>query len=441
MQLPRPRLRWPRFDSRTSVARAVTQFVLAGLAAVVLVGVLAAAILRHTATNEAIRQAKDVTRLAGDGIIAPYLTPGVVEGNPAALARLDRVVGQRVLRSPVVRVKIWTASGRIVYSDEPRLIGSRYGLPAQERRALREGRVEAKVSDLGEPENRFERRYHKLLEVYLPIRATDGQRLLFESYSPFSSVAASGRRQWEALAPALIGSLLLLELVQVPLAWSLARRLRQRQREREALLGRALDASDNERRRIAAALHEGVVQDLAGLNFKLSGAAQSTDNGRSSAQVLREAAGEARQAMRKLRAALLEIYPPTLHRAGLAPAVDDLAATLVADGTDVVVDVPGDLRLPDEVEALLFQAAQEGLRNVAKHARARHVAVSVSRSDGHASLTVRDDGRGFQASSPGDSGHLGLQLLDGLARDAGGTLKLTSQPGGGTNLTLEVPVP
>ena len=103
------------------------------------------------------------------------------------------------------------------------------------------------MSDLSAPENRYERSQKKLLEVYLPIRTPNGQRLLFEAYFRYGAVSAAGSRIWRSFAPISLGALIVLELVQIPLAWSLARRLRQRQREREALLRQALDASDLER--------------------------------------------------------------------------------------------------------------------------------------------------------------------------------------------------
>ena len=70
---------------------------------------------------------------------------------------------------------------------------------------------------------------------------------------------------------------MLLELVQIPAAWSLARRLRRGQRQRETLLQHAVDASDTERRRIARDLHDGVVQDLAGVSFALAAAARAPE--------------------------------------------------------------------------------------------------------------------------------------------------------------------
>ena len=171
-------------------------------------------------------------------------------------------------------MKIWDGNGKILYSDEPRLIGETYELGAEERASLTSGGIEAGVSDLSKAENRYERSSGKLLEVYLPIRTPAGTTLLFEAYYRYSLVEHIGSRLWRSFAPIALGALLMLELVQIPIAWSLAHRLRLRLQERELLLHRALEASDVERRQIASDLHDGAVQDLAGVAYGLSAAAR-----------------------------------------------------------------------------------------------------------------------------------------------------------------------
>ena len=265
-----------RVRSEPSVAGAVARFALAGLVAFAVVGVVSFLILRNVGTSEALKNARDVTQIVGRGIVEPNLTEGLVRGRPGPVARFDRVVRERVLRGPIVRVKLWTPSGRVVYSDDRALVGQRFELGADEVASLRNGTVDSGVSDLSLPENRSERGLGKLLEVYLPVRTPAGQPLLFEAYQHFSSISSGARDVWLAFLPALIVALLALYLVQLPLAASLARRLRRGSREREELLQRAVDASADERRRIAGDLHDGVVQDLAGLSFGLSAAAERT---------------------------------------------------------------------------------------------------------------------------------------------------------------------
>jgi two-component system NarL family sensor kinase len=430
-----------RVNERTSVAGAVAQFALSGFLAVVVIAIAATFVLRHVARDEAVREARDVTEVAGRGIVQPAVD-SVAAADPAALRRLDRVVRARVLRGDVVRVKLWRPDGTIIYSDDRRLIGERFVLGADERRVLRTGGTDAEVSDLARPENRFEPRGRKLLEVYLPLQTASGP-LLYEQYLRFSSVAATTRRLWLSLLPALLLALVLLEVLQVPLALSLARRVRRAQREREAMLVKAVDASNVERRRIARDLHDGPVQELAGTAFSIGAAAERVGAGGSTeaAAVLREAAESLRGAVRRLRSLLVAIHPPTLERAGLRAALNDLVAPATAQGLEVDLDVDDAFAASPDVQALLYRTAQEAVRNTLAHADARSLRVTVRRANGRASLDVSDDGRGFsepERTRAIEGGHLGLALLEDLARDAGGRLDVDSSPEG-THVRLEVP--
>jgi len=206
---------------------------------------------------------------------------------------------------PVVRVKIWDASGRIVYSDEPRLIGERYALPAEALERLKTGGTSSEISNLSRPENRFERTDGKLLEVYEGIVAPTGQRLLFEAYQRYSAISSQSKRLWSAFLPALIGAMVLLELLQMPLAISLARRLKRGALEREQLMRRAIDASSRERRRIARDLHDGPVQGLAGVSYSLAAAGGRIGSLDSAAGKLVDTAGvDTRRAITQLRSLL-----------------------------------------------------------------------------------------------------------------------------------------
>ena len=431
-----PRRRW-------RLRGPVTQFGLAGIVAVLVVSVAAAALLREAGIDEAVRDAEQLASLASEGIVEPNLTPGVLAGRPPAVRRMNRVVGRRLLnREAVVRVKLWAPDGEIVWSDEPRLIGARYELGEDELDILNEGGINAEPSDLSEPENRFERGHGELLEVYRPIEGPDEQPLLFESYIESSSVVQSGERIWLDLAPLMIGALVLLGMLQLPLAWSIARRQRRGQRERVALLRRAVDASETERRRIAQDLHDGVVQDLAGVSYTLAAAAERSRNGSGVASAsLDRAAAQTRQSLRELRTLLVDIYPPDLHRAGLPAALADLAATVRSGGIEAGVEVPSDLHLPPQTEALFYRGAQEGLRNVIEHSGAERVDLRVTRDGPEATLEVADDGQGFEQNGHQSyPEHLGLRVLADLVREAGGSWELDSAPGEGTRLRMVVPV-
>jgi len=406
------------------------------------VGIGSYFLMRHIGTTEAIDNAKTVTRIVGHQIVEPRLTNGIVHERPSSIRRLDRVVEDGVLQGQVLRVKIWTASGRIVYSDKHRLIGSKYELGADDLAVLRGGGVDAGVTDLSQPENRFERSQGDVMEVYLPVHIPSGRPLLFETYQRFSSIASSGSSIWKAFAPALIGALLILALLQVPLAVSMARRLRRGHAEREALLERSIEASDRERRRIAGDLHDGVVQSLAGTSFSLAAAAERVNGGTngSAREVLERGAAQTRQSVRELRSLLVEIYPPSLRNAGLESALTDLLERVDDRGIATHLDMPPGLRLPGDTEAIFFRVAQEAVRNAVAHAEPTVISVAVSAGAGRASLAVTDDGRGFPEADAAASGHFGLQLMHDLAQDADGELTVDSGPGRGVRIRLEVPL-
>jgi two-component system NarL family sensor kinase len=419
------------------VRAAVLRFALAGLIAVALVGLASFLLMRRIGTSEAIDNASELTNVVGGGIVEPNLTPGLMQGKPRAIARFDELIRAEVLGDPVVRVKLWTGAGRLVYSDEPRLIGQRYELGEDELATLRTGAADSEVSDLSKPENRFERDQGKLLEAYTRVRAPDGEALLFEAYQEFSSVTSGGRSLWLAFAPALIGALILLELIQVPLASSLARRVRDAHRDRERLLQRAVDSSDRERRRIAGDLHDGAVQDLAGLAFSLDGAARRLDDtDADSAEALREGAEKARGSVRSLRSLLVEIYPPSLRGAGLHAALGDLLAPLEARGIATELEVDEGVSLDGEEEALAFRVAQEAIRNSLQHGAPSTVSVGLHEDAGWVRLVVADDGRGFEPGRAAGEGHFGTSLMRDLAGEAGAELVIDSAPGAGTLVRL-----
>ena len=422
------------------MARAVATFTLAGLVALVGVGFATYAASRHAGTDSAVRDARRDTALLARAAVGPALTDALTGAAPDAVTAMDDVVHQRVLDQDLVRVKLWRSDGLIVYSDEARLIGTSYTLGDDEKDAFRTGATAADVSDLTRPENRFEQPFGKLLEVYEPVRTPNGSTLLFETYFRYDAVTAGGRRAWNDFAPIVFFALVGLEALQIPLAWSMARRVRAGQARQEVLLRRAVEASDAERRRIASDLHDGVVQDLASVSYSLASIdGKIADGGR---DALRDAADGTRRSIRALRSLLVEIYPPSLRDAGLRAALSDLTAPLTAHGITVNLELPTDVQFSPDVEALLYRATQEAVRNVVAHARAHHLDIRLTRPDHRAVLDIVDDGVGFDAAEvttrPAE-GHVGLRVLKDLVGDAGGGVDITTAPGSGTHIHMEVP--
>jgi two-component system, NarL family, sensor kinase len=427
----------------TSVARAVAMFALSGVVALVLVGLAGGVVLRDLGRSQAIREAENITVVTGTEVVQPRLTDGVLQRDSQSLLQLDSVVFA-VLHDPIVRVKIWDTEGRILYSDVPELIDSSYPLDTGAQRALSIGDVSANPVDLSLPQNRFERGLGKLLEVTLPLETPDHHRLLFQAFLRSDSILTNARELWRAFLPVLALALLALTLLQIPLAYRLAHRVRRGQQEREQLLSRAIESGDVERRRIAADLHDGPVQQFAGLALTLAARAETLQRREPTAAIaLRDAAAQTRLGMRTLRSTLVSVYPPSLGSAGLASAVSDLTSPLIESGIRCSVDIPEGLDLRQSTEALLFRVTQEAVRNIVGHSRAHEACVRVWKEARSVVLEVRDDGVGFSTEEQEramSDGHMGLALLRDLTRDAQGSLRVQSDEGLGTTVRLEVPV-
>jgi signal transduction histidine kinase len=399
--------------------------------------------LRSVAIDQAKRDTRTKAQQSAQ-LIESALVDGLVTGDPAALAAVDDLVVARVLSSSVVRVKIWSAAGHVLYSDNAAEIGGHYALDQHQLRLLREGGAAVEVTNLARPENALDRAEGDLIESYTRVRTPSGTPLLFEIYERFDSVTASARRLLRALAPPILGAIALIVLVQAPLAWSLTRRLQRGYEEREALLANAIAASNRERRRIASYLHDGSVQEIAGVAFALAPLADAaTARGATTeAQQLRGAIEQLRHNVRGLRTLLLDLHPPHLAAAGLASSLADLVSPLQARGVEVSVAIDGADSLDDSQEALIYRAAQEAVRNVLAYSDARTVDVELTSAEGVAHLVVRDDGSGFSPEVREQrkaEGHLGLSLLEELVRQAGGRLDVRSAEGLGTTVELEVP--
>ena len=199
----------------------------------------------------------------------------------------------------------------------------------------------------------------KLLEVYRPVWTPGGEPLLFETYLPYDSVTARTGELWRGFAGITLTSLLLLIALMLPILWRLLDRLNAAQDQRVALLEHAVDASSDERRRIAATLHDGVVQELAATSFAVAGAAEraASEGRRDLADVLTSAAAAVRGTIGGLRSLLVDIYPPSLRTSGLVAALTDLAGTVRTRDIDVRLVLPTDDQtgLDEEQERLVYQ--------------------------------------------------------------------------------------
>jgi two-component system, NarL family, sensor kinase len=418
----------------------VFQFAAAAALIVVVVALGSARLSRDAAEAEAVADARAMTELLAWSVAQPSVPRGLVYGSRSVAETYDFMMRSSLLIAYVERVKIWNADGRIVYSDKKRLIGQKFELDDDARDVLESGGSEAGVPDLRRPENRYELEEGGLLEVYTRMESPEGEPLLLELYWANDKLTRSTEVVLDTFRPIAVGGVLLLGILTAPLLWGLHRRLDRDAEARERLLRSAVDASEEERRRIARDLHEGVVHSLDDASAALVAEASDDATPYAASRRLLQVDESLRGGIASLRSLVLDIYPPDLDAGHLSAALDGLVAPAESAGMDVTVHV-ADLRgVSDDTVALVWRVAREGVRNVVRHARARSLAVSVRQSRGRVELRVADDGAGFVPGAFGDGGRFGLRGLQDLATEAGGRLQVTSGPGRGTVLLLDLPL-
>jgi signal transduction histidine kinase len=206
------------------------------------------------------------------------------------------------------------------------------------------------------------------------------------------------------------------------------------QATRDRFLVELVNAQEIEARRIADLLHDDVVQQLTALGFRLELEAQRHELPR-----LTELARDASSITASIRRLLVQLHPVILDSQGLGPAIDVVAEGLRERGVDVRVSAFPH-RLPRELEALTYRLVQEALDNVQRHSHARYAEVELRVEDGILRGRVTDTGAGM-AVADGSTGGLGLHVARERVELAGGRFAVHAQPGHGTDMTFELPLP
>lgn len=412
-------------------------FVAAALLVSVAVAAATVLISDRIARSNALAEAERIAVRLADLIVAPLVREAVT-GESERWEELDRVLTHRLSDGSVTSVLVYTDRGEVLYATIEEFIGQQEP-PSDDLLAALEGEVVADLDD--EPETAYGDVGGPLLEVYVPVDV-GAERMVVEAYFATDVIDdQAARLRWE-IAPLAVGALVVLQLVQLPIAASLARRVRRQEAERLELVTRSLAASDRERRAIAADVHDGPVQDLAGVSYALSALRSAVPAERQPS--VDRLVTTVRHAVGSLRRLMFDIYPPDLGPSGLVAALGDLAERLRADGVDVIVQADQLPELRPEVAAVLYRTAKEALANVARHAAAARAQLSltVTGSDGARAvlLTVADDGVGVADGYDAGAGHLGLRLVHDRVRDLGGLVRVEPGADGGTVLTALLPL-
>jgi two-component system NarL family sensor kinase len=428
-----------RGGSRPEVRAAIQRFLLLSAVAMLVVGGVAIAASMYVARTQAVDDAAQGAHSIATFMVGPLCTPAMRQGDPSAMGALDTAVRNRMRDGSILRIKIWSPEGKVLYSDAAALIGGTYELDEGDRNLLGTHQGYARISSLERPENTLERPAGRLVETYVGFFDTAGQPLLFEAYFPVDGVDAKAARIAWQLTPICLLTIVSLQLLQLPLALVLARRLDHAHSEHERLLEHAVAASDLERRRVARDLHDGVIQDLAGVGYTLESVElQLAPDSPRLQQVLRRAAGVVQADVRALRQTMTDLHPADLTEVGLASAINDLVEPARAAGLSCTVQIADTSDLPPLAVQVLYRASRELVRNTLKHAQATEVSVNIEVDHRRATLTVTDNGVGFSGQAAARKGHLGLRLLTEAVRDAGGTVEVITAPGAGTTVRIIV---
>ena len=226
---------------------------------------------------------------------------------------------------------------------------------------------------------------------------------------------------------------------------SLHRRLAEREEALERFAERTVEWQENERRRLAGEIHDGISQRIVSLFFHLSAAADAIPGSPGvAAEQVAHAQELATAALEETRSAIAGLRPPVLDDLGLAASLESLAHSFPQ--LDVQVEATRS-RIAEHMETAIYRTAQEALQNVAKHANARNVRLRLYLQRDKMVLEVADDGTGFDPAAPASGGPrateptgFGLAGMRERAELLGGKLELSSAAGRGTTVRLTVPL-
>jgi len=427
-------------DADTGTRRELTLLVAYGFLVMLVIGLGATFATRSVAQQQALEESERMAEQLAEGLVKP-LWRGYQSGDPASVAAFHREVDDRMSTGNLTQMAVWSADGVLLFTTNQEVGSMDRPDPEQFAAALRgETTGDLENAQPGVGPIRF-------AEVYTALDVDGHPRMLFEAHFRHEGVDQLANQLLRQTLPLVLLPLLALELVQIPIAVSLARRVKRHEHERSRLLERALSVSDRERVRFAADLHDGPIQDLAGITYAL-GAVAPTVPERHAPLMLR--VQEALQrSIGSLRGLMTDLYPPDLGSGNLAETITALTNPLRDEGIDVQLDLAEVPALTDEVAASLYRVAREALANVHKHAQASAVRVSLdTTNDLHGTdqlwvrLVVADDGAGVDPSQLDRraEGHLGLRLLVDRVESLDGELVVTSAVGEGTTVRAELPV-
>lgn len=289
----------------------------------------------------------------------------------------------------------------------------------------------------------------------LAIRLTDASGPIGETATVDFSIAPPWQRTWYAFtAYAVVGVVSGVGLVRLLLYRARARnaaleRIVERRTEELKSTMQQLQretrtaATLAERNRLAGEIHDSLEQGFSGLVLHLDTTAGLVECPPAIRRALAAARNMVAFSRNEVRHAVWDLHSPMLEEGDLSAALKRLIAQSVPDPDRARVSIKGEpCSLSSTIEHHLLRIAQEAIANAVKHAQAERLDVELAYRAGEVSLSIRDDGRGFDTrmvmANP-QNGHFGLRSLRGRAAKIGATLEISSELGSGTCITVRVP--
>jgi signal transduction histidine kinase len=213
------------------------------------------------------------------------------------------------------------------------------------------------------------------------------------------------------------------------------------QEELKSLSRQLVSAQEEERKALSRELHDEIGQSLTALKFELANTEKiARAEGSAVITHLQNMREIANQTLRASKNISLGLRPPMLDDLGLVSALNWFTAEFARrTGISVELTADGEVgRLNEAHRTCVFRVVQESLTNCARHSQAKSVTVKLDSNEEFLTLTVTDDGAGFEAGQRVGSG-LGLLSIQERAAELGGTLEIVSHPGGGTKIQITIP--
>lgn len=219
------------------------------------------------------------------------------------------------------------------------------------------------------------------------------------------------------------------------------------EQELHLLSSRILSAEENERKRIAHELHDGIGQLLGAIKFRIESVLIKLDEKKDSTKdTLNDVVSLIQRTIEEIRRILTALRPSILDDLGIIPTINWLCREFQKTYPDVHIEKlihVNESEVPEELKTVIFRVLQESFNNIAKHSGADRIQITLNKTDGNIQLMVEDNGVGFDPSTlltSKETAGIGLQSIRERSRLSGGIFHVTTNPGIGTKISVSWPL-